>query len=106
MMRNGGGYRTMRLMSPAAIQQMKLVPGHDRFDPDKTIRWGVGMKMFDSDGMSDKASGSPGANGSFVKVDPTCDLVVSMVRGQEGKDYLKRRGGLTRTILDSIQRGE
>jgi CubicO group peptidase (beta-lactamase class C family) len=63
MMLNGGSYGNLRFTSPQIIQQMVPQPGNDRFEPDKSIRWGVGTKIFDSDGFSDQAYGGSGATG-------------------------------------------
>jgi CubicO group peptidase (beta-lactamase class C family) len=103
MMLNGGVYGKLRFTSPRVIQQMQPIPGHDRFDPDKTIRWGVGIKMFDSDHFSEKAYGGSGMYGAFLKIDPTYDLVVAMVRDNEGDRYLQRRGQLVRLIINCIE---
>jgi CubicO group peptidase (beta-lactamase class C family) len=102
MMLNGGSYGTMRFTGPAAIAQLMPIPGNDRFAPDKSIRWGMGMKLFDSDGMSEQSFGHSGATGSFLKIDPAYDLVIAHTRFEEGPDYHKQRAILTKAILASI----
>ncbi len=103
MMLNGGAYGELRFTSPSVIESMRPIPGQDRFAPDKSIRWGVGTKLFDSDGLSEKAFGHSGATGSFLKIDPAYDLVIALGRYEEGKDFLKRRAALIKIILNSIQ---
>jgi len=103
---NGGSYGDMRFFHPQALRAMMPVPGRDRFEPDVNIRWGVGIKQFDIDGLSDQAYGHPGASGSFLVIDPKYDLVVSMIRFEEGNDFpdfLKRKSVILKTILDSIK---
>ena len=103
---NGGSYGDMRFFHPQTLGAMMPVPGRDRFEPDVNIRWGVGIKQFDIDGLSDQAFGHPGASGSFLVVDPKYDLVVSMIRFDEGTDFpdfLKRKSVIFKAILDSIK---
>jgi CubicO group peptidase (beta-lactamase class C family) len=103
---NGGSYGDMRFFHPETLRAMMPVPGRDRFEPDVNIRWGVGIKQFDIDGLSDQAFGHPGASGSFLVVDPKYDLVVSMIRFDEGSDFpdfLKRKSIIFKAILDSIK---
>jgi CubicO group peptidase (beta-lactamase class C family) len=102
MMLNGGAYGDMRFTGPEVIRQMMPIAGADRFDPDRSIRWGVGSKLFDSDGLSEQAFGHSGACGSFLKIDPTYDMVIAMARNEEGKDFLKRRAGMIKAILDGV----
>ena len=103
MMLNGGAYGNLRFTSPKTVAGMQPIPGRDRFDPDKSIRWGIGIKMFDSDNFSPKAYGGSGACGSFLKLDPTYDLVITMVRDAEGDRYLPHRGSLVKTIITAIK---
>jgi CubicO group peptidase (beta-lactamase class C family) len=106
MMLNGGSYGDMRFFHPQAIRGMQPIPGRDRFEPDINIRWGVGIKQFDIDGLSDQAYGHPGASGSFLVVDPSRDLVVSMIRFDEGsefQDFLKRKGKFFEAIKGAIK---
>ncbi len=107
MMANGGAYGKWRFTSPQIIQQMMPISGQDRFPPDMTVRWGIGIKQFDVDGLSEQAYGHPGAGGSCVVIDPQRDLVIAMVRMDEGPDYrafLRKRGRLYKAILDSIEK--
>lgn len=106
MMVNGGRYGTKQFLSRRTIEKMMPIPGRDRYDPDKTVRWGIGIKQFDIDGLSERAYGHPGASGSFVVVDPARDLVIAMTRYEEGgafKDFLQKKGVFIKTILDQIQ---
>lgn len=106
MMLNGGRYGKYRFTSQAAIDRMMPIPGQDRYQPDMSIRWGIGIKQFDIDGLSEKAYSHPGASGSFVAVDPTRDLVIAMTRFDEGgsfKDFLKKKGAFIKVILEQFQ---
>lgn len=103
MMLNGGAYGDMRFTGPGVIRQMMPTPGADRFEPDKSIRWGVGSKLFDSDGLSEQAFGHSGACGSFLKIDPACDMVIAMARNEEGDKFLKRRGDMIKAVLSCVQ---
>ena len=106
MMLSGGRYGKYRFTSQAAIDKMMPVAGQDRYEPDMTVRWGIGIKQFDSDGLSEKAYSHPGASGSFVAVDPTRDLVIAMTRFDEGgsfKNFLIKKGAFIKVILDQLQ---
>ena len=110
MMLNGGAYGNKRYLRPETIQKMQPIPGHDRWDPPgNEIRWGIGIKQFDSDNLSDQAYGHPGASGTCLVVDPKYDLVISMTRYDEGsvfKDFLIRKGKVYKAILDHIEPGK
>src|SRR6185312_5353520 len=73
---NGGSYGDRRFFGPETFEQMLPVPGKDRIGDDKTVRWGLGIKQLDLDGLSGKAFGHPGASGSFLLIDPARDLVI------------------------------
>jgi CubicO group peptidase (beta-lactamase class C family) len=106
MVLNGGAYGDKRFFHPQAIRAMMPIPGRDRFEPDVNIRWGVGIKQFDIDGLSDEAFGHPGASGSCLVIDPSRDLVVSMIRFDEGSefpDFLKRKAVMYRAILGTLK---
>jgi CubicO group peptidase (beta-lactamase class C family) len=103
MMLNGGAYGRMRFTSPDVIEQMMPIPGKDRFEPDKAVRWGVGMKLFDSDGLSERHYGHSGAGGSYLKVDPAYDTVIAMARHDEGDAYHKRRAEIIGAIIGAIE---
>jgi CubicO group peptidase (beta-lactamase class C family) len=106
MVLNGGTYGDMRFFHPQAVRAMQPIPGRDRFEPDINIRWGVGIKQFDIDGLSDQAFGHPGASGSFLVVDPKRDLVVGMIRYDEGSefpDFLKRKAVMYKAIMEAIK---
>ena len=108
MMLNGGAYGAMRFTSPDAIAQMMPIPGRDRFDPDKTIRWGVGSKLFDSDGLSDRHYGHSGAGGCFLKVDPAHDMVIAHTRHAEDStygNYHRNRAKMIASVLGAAQPG-
>jgi CubicO group peptidase (beta-lactamase class C family) len=107
LMLNGGSYGHMRFTSPATIAKLMPIAGKDRFAPDMTIRWGIGMKIFDTDCLSDKSFGHPGAGGSCLVIDPDKDLVISMIRFSEGGSYekfLKRKGEMFQAILAAIEK--
>ena len=102
MMLNGGAYGKWRFLRPETVRQYAPQPGRDRIGPDKKIRWGIGTKLYDSDGLSAKAFGHPGAFGEFVMVDPERDLVAAMHRWDEGKDYLAFRARMFAAVYESI----
>jgi CubicO group peptidase (beta-lactamase class C family) len=104
MMLNGGSYGKLRFTSQRVIDQMVPQKGNDRFEPDKSIRWGVGTKIFDSDGFSEQAYGGSGATGPFLKVDPAYDLVIAMVRDKEGDKFLKWRGDTIKAVLGAVRK--
>lgn len=107
---NGGAYGSFRFFSPATLAKAMPVPEKDRWDPpDKSCRWGVGIKQFDGDGLSDKAYGHLGASGTCLAVDPAYDLVIAMVRFREGdrfKDFLVKKAALYKAILTTIDSGK
>ena len=86
----------------STIAQLMPISGRDRFEPDKSIRWGMGMKLFDSDGMSESHYGHSGATGGFLKIDPAYDLVLAHTRHEEGVDYLANRARMTAAVLNAI----
>jgi len=104
---SGGVYGNLRFFRPETLAKAMPIPGHDRWDPpDKTIRWGVGIKQFDIDGLSERAFGHPGASGTCLVVDPKYDLVIAMTRFEEGgsfKAFLKKKSVMYKAILDSIE---
>ena len=102
MMLNGGAYGPWRFTSPEVIRQMMPIPGNDRFEPDLSVRWGIGSKLFDSDGLSEQSYGHSGAGGCFLKIDPAYDLVITHTRFDEGHDFNKHRASMIAAILASI----
>jgi CubicO group peptidase (beta-lactamase class C family) len=73
--------------------------------PAKSIRWGVGMKQMDNDGLSEKAFGHSGATGSFLVIDPQRQLVLAHTRTSEGNSYekfLKQKAKFIAAILATI----
>ena len=102
MMLNGGAYGNLRFLREETVRQMAPLSGRDRIGPDKKIRWGIGTKLYDSDALSPNAMGHPGANGAFIFIDPDRDLIVTMTRTDEGKDYLEHRARLLATINGNI----
>jgi CubicO group peptidase (beta-lactamase class C family) len=107
MMLNGGSYGDKKFFSPRTQEKMMPIPGKDRFDPpDKTVRWGIGIKQFDIDGLSERAYGHPGASGSFLVVDPNYDLVVAHTRYDEGDRFvvfLQKKSLIFKAILNSME---
>ena len=102
MMLNGGAYGTMRFLKPETVQMMLPVPGKDRIGPDPGIRWGIGIKQYDSDGLSPRAFGHSGANGAFLVVDPAHDLVIAQTRDVPDKNYEDFKPKLIKAVLDGI----
>jgi CubicO group peptidase (beta-lactamase class C family) len=107
MLLNGGSYGDKKFFSPRTLEKLMPIPGKDRWDPpDKTVRWGIGIKQFDIDGLSERAFGHPGATGSFFVVDPTYDLVVAHTRFDEGdrfKVFLEKKSLIFKAILNSME---
>jgi len=103
MMCNGGAYGNLRFCTPEVVRQLSSAPEKQRLGPDKTIRWGMGIKVYDSDGFSSEAFGHPGASGAFLYVDPKYDLVLAMARNDEGQDYLEWRRKMVATILAGVR---
>lgn len=109
MVLNGGAYGDKRFFSPETLAQMLPVSGKDRIGEDKSIRWGVGIKQMDNDGLSDKAFGHSGATGSFLVIDPARQLVLAHTRITEGGSYerfLKQKARFIAAILATIDTGE
>jgi CubicO group peptidase (beta-lactamase class C family) len=109
MMLNGGAYGDKRFFSAKTHAQMLPIPGKDRIGPDKTVRWGIGIKQFDSDNLSDEAYGHAGAGGPFIVVDPTRELVIAHIRHSEGsafKTFLEQKGRVISAITAAIKGDE
>ncbi len=109
MMLNGGAYGDKYFFSRQTLAQMLPIKGRDRFPPDETIRWGVGIKLMDSDGWSEQAFGHSGAGGSFLTIDPAHDLVIAHARNSEGnsyKEFLKQKAKLIGAIAAAIDKVE
>jgi CubicO group peptidase (beta-lactamase class C family) len=104
MMINGGAYGKLRFLHPQTVALMAPQPGNDRIGPDKNIRWGIGTKLYDSDKLSASAYGHSGACGTFLLVDPEREVVATMVRFDEGKDYLQWRARMFETLWDGIEK--
>jgi CubicO group peptidase (beta-lactamase class C family) len=107
MVLNGGSYGDKYFFGPKTVAQMLPVKGKDRFAPDKTVRWGVGIKQLDSDGLSEQAFGHPGGSGSFLVIDPKYDLVIAQVRNTEGapfEEWLKQKTRFFAAIMATIDR--
>jgi CubicO group peptidase (beta-lactamase class C family) len=105
MLLNGGAYGDQRFFRPETLAQMMPVAGKDRIGDDKTIRWGVGIKQFDSDGLSDKAFGHGGGSGSFLVIDPQHELVIAHTRLSEGRSFeqfLKQRARVLAAVIGAI----
>ena len=106
MMLNGGSYGDQRFFSPQAVAQMMPVPGKDRFEPDRSVRWGVGIKQLDIDALSEKAYGHPGATGSFLVIDPERQLVIAHARMSEGgsfQTFLKQKAAVIAAVVAAIE---
>jgi len=102
---NGGSYGDRRFFGPETFAQMLPVPGKDRIGDDKTVRWGLGIKQLDLDGLSDKAFGHPGGSGSFLLIDPARDLVIGHARMTEGpsfENFLKQKARMIAAIVAAI----
>ena len=99
MMLNGGAYGDKRFFSPKTHAQMLPIPGKDRIGPDKTVRWGIGIKQFDSDNLSDQAYGHAGAlrRSRLIAVDLTWELVdlahSGTAKAGRSRRFSSRRGG-------------
>jgi CubicO group peptidase (beta-lactamase class C family) len=107
MLLNGGAYGDKRFFRPETLAQMMPVPGKDRIGDDKSVRWGVGIKQFDIDGLSEKAFGHGGGSGSFLVIDPEHELVIAQTRLKEGarfEDFLKQRGKVVGAAIAAIER--
>jgi CubicO group peptidase (beta-lactamase class C family) len=105
MLLNGGAYGDQRFFRPETLAQMMPVAGKDRIGDDKSIRWGVGIKVFDSDGLSDKAFGHGGGSGSFLIIDPEHELVIAHTRLSEGRSFeqfLKQRAKVLAAVVAAI----
>ena len=105
MMLNGGAYGNLRFFSPQTMAKMLPIQGKDRIGPDKTIRWGIGIKQLDSDGASVKAFGHSGASGSFLLIDPHHDLVIAHTRMTEGgsfEKFLQQKARVIGAIIGAI----
>jgi CubicO group peptidase (beta-lactamase class C family) len=105
MVLNGGSYGGQRFFGPRTLAKMLPVPGKDRIGPDRSIRWGVGIKQADNDGLSERAFGHSGASGSFLVIDPTRALVIAHTRMSEGKSYekfLKQKARLIAAIVAEV----
>jgi CubicO group peptidase (beta-lactamase class C family) len=102
---NGGVYDDKRFFSPKTLAKLFLPPGKDRIGDDQSIRWGVGIKMMDTDGLGDRTFGHSGATGSFLVIDPDRELVIASARMSEGnsyKEFLKQKGRVLTTIAGTI----
>jgi CubicO group peptidase (beta-lactamase class C family) len=109
MMLNGGAYGEQRFFSPKTLARMLPIPGKDRIGPDKSIRWGIGIKQFDSDNLGDQAYGHSGATGSFLVIDPSRELVIAHTRMTEGvafKEFLAQKGRVISAITAAIEPSE
>jgi CubicO group peptidase (beta-lactamase class C family) len=107
MLLNGGAYGDQRFFRPKTLAQMMPVPGKDRIGDDKSIRWGVGIKQWDIDGLSDKAFGHGGGSGSFLVIDPQHELVIAHTRLKEGarfEDFLKQKAKVLSAVIAAIDR--
>ena len=104
MMLNGGAYGNLRFLNSETVEKMKPIPGKDRIGPDPSVRWGIGIKVFDTDGFSPKAFGHAGANGGFLFMDPEKDLVVSATCVRAGKDYETFKPKFFKAIFDAIEK--
>ncbi len=107
MMLNGGAYGDRLFTGVDSIWQLMPIRGRDRFEPDRSVRWGVGSKLPDSDGLSESHYGHSGAGGCFLMVDPEHEMVFAHTRFDEGDytDYLRRRGVVFKAIFDAMEGG-
>ncbi|MCL2647652.1 MAG: beta-lactamase family protein [Phycisphaerales bacterium] len=102
---NRGTYGPHLFFTPKTLTGMLPIPGQDRFEPESHIRWGVGIKIQDNDGLSPQAFAGSGATGSFLSIDPTRDLTIAMTRFEEGSDYpifLKHKHDFIQAIKDTL----
>ena len=105
LMLNQGRFGNLQFFTPPTLQGMMPIPGRDRFEPEMGIRWGVGIKILDSNGLSDQAFGGSGACGSFLVIDPARDLVIAVTRFEEGSDYqefLRKKQTFIQAIKDAL----
>jgi CubicO group peptidase (beta-lactamase class C family) len=109
MMLNGGAYGNQRFFNAKTHARMLPIPGKDRIGPDKSVRWGIGIKQFDSDRLSDQAYGHGGGTGSFLVIDPKHELVIAHTRMTEGvafKEFLRQKGDVIAAIVAAIDSAE
>ncbi len=106
---NGGAYGDKRFFRPRTLAQILLPPGKERIGEDKSIRWGVGIKQMDSEGLSPRAFGHSGATGSFLVIDPEHDLVIACCRMSEGNSYqefLRQKSRTLAAIVATIDKSQ
>lgn len=109
MVLNGGSYGDKQFFGPGTLAQILPEPGKDRIGDDKSIRWGVGIKQMDNDGLSDRAFGHSGASGSFLVIDPARELVIGHARMSEGGNYqafLRQKATFFAAVIAAIESGE
>lgn len=99
MLVNGGRYGKWRFFSEDTLKQIALPVNLERKGPEKDVRWGMGTKLRDTDGLSHDAFGHSGAHGAFLFVDPQHDLVLTQVSTGEGRDYHAWRGKVFSVVL-------
>jgi CubicO group peptidase (beta-lactamase class C family) len=102
---NGGSYGDKRFFGPKTLAKIIPVSGKDHIGEDKTIRWGVGSKLQDGDGLGPRSFGHSGATGSFLFIDPDRELVIASARSNEGPSYqkfLEQRARVLRTIVGQV----
>jgi CubicO group peptidase (beta-lactamase class C family) len=103
---NGGSYGDKRFFGPATLAQCLPVPGKDRIGDDKSIRWGVGIKAMDVDGLGEKAFGHPGGSGSFLLIDLSRELVIGLARMSEGNNYeafLRQKAAFLAAVAAAVE---
>jgi CubicO group peptidase (beta-lactamase class C family) len=105
LMLNQGRFEHLQFFTPPTLRGMLPIPGRDRFEPERNIRWGVGIKILDSNGLSDQAFGGSGACGSFLAIDRARDLVIAHTRFEEGcnyQEFLDHKRNIIQAIKDAI----
>jgi len=102
MLANRGAYGDQRFFSEDTFEQMLPRKLDNLLGPDTEIVWGIGLTPYGENGLSDKTVGHGSATSCTMRVDLENNLVITMSRGQAGKNFYEYHPKFIAAIAEGV----
>jgi CubicO group peptidase (beta-lactamase class C family) len=102
MLANRGAYGDQRFFSEETFEQMLPQKLDHLLGPDTEIVWGIGLTPYGGNGLSDKTVGHGSATSCTMRVDLENNLVITMSRGQAGKNFYEYHPKFIAAIAEGV----
>jgi len=103
MLLNGGAYGPWRFFAEETRDAMLPTRLSRQLgeNPGET-QYGVGTTWYKGDGLSDRCFGHGAASGATLRIDLNHDLIISMTRNTQGRNFGKYHLKFIQTVVDCI----